>query len=321
MIVITGASGFIGSALVWKLNESGTDDLVLSGRLGDGRKWENLRGKSFRDWIDKDQLYEWLGENGDTVETIVHLGACTDTTEEDADYVMETNYEYSKRLWEISCEYDIEFVYASSGATYGTGSHGFSDDVSETTDLKPLNPYGWSKHRFDRWALQRDETPPQWAGLKFFNVYGPNEYHKGEMSSVIYKAFNQATDRGTIELFKSHRDDYEHGQQKRDFIYVKDITRVLAFFVDSDVTGIYNVGTGTARSFDALAEAVIESVPENASVEYIDMPAYLRDQYQYFTEANIDKLRSAGYSNEFYTLEEGITDYVENHLLTDAPHL
>lgn len=322
MILITGAAGFIGSVMVWKLNTRGIDSIVGVDRFHSGEKWKNLRKLRFHDWIDRGDLFEWLPENAATIDAVIHLGACTDTTERDVDYFAQTNFEYSKRLWRFCAEYQKPYLYASSAATYGAGERGYRDDESIVPDLKPLNPYGWSKQIFDRWALNQERRPPVWYGFKFFNVYGPNEYHKGRMMSVVYQAFCQAKQTGTIRLFKSHKDGFKDGEQKRDFVYVKDVVDVLYFFLRNEpVSGIYNVGAGSARSFNDLADSVFSALDMKPSIEYFDMPENLRKQYQYFTESPVEKLKKAGYMGKINDLKSGVMDYVKNHLDTDDPYL
>ena len=322
MILLTGGAGFIGSVMIWKLNNSGNDDVVVADKLHAGSKWKNLRKLLFSDMIDRDDLFDWLKINDKHIDAVIHLGACTDTTEHNVDYFLQINFEYSKQLWQLCTERRIPYLYASSAATYGAGELGYSDDESVVSALKPLNPYGWSKHIFDRWALKQRQSPPAWYGFKFFNVYGPNEYHKGHMASIIYHAFQQIRNQGTVRLFKSHRDDYKHGEQKRDFIYVKDVVEVLHYFLHSDAaSGLYNVGTGTARSYNDLAAAIFAALNRETSIEYIDMPENLRKQYQYFTEAKVEKLKRAGYQASMNGLEAGIADYVANYLNNDDPYL
>jgi ADP-L-glycero-D-manno-heptose 6-epimerase len=322
MILLTGAAGFIGSAMLWKLNNSGIDDVILVDKLHESDKWRNLRKLLFADLIDRNDLFDWLDRYGDTVKAVIHLGACTDTTEQNVDYFMQINFTYSKSLWRFCSERSIPYLYASSAATYGAGESGYSDDESQITSLKPLNPYGWSKQIFDRWVLKQKQSPPLWYGFKFFNVYGPNEYHKGPMASIMYHAYRQATEQGVIRLFKSHRKDCEHGEQKRDFIYVKDVVDVLHFFLQSGAeSGIYNVGTGTARSYNDLAAAIFSTLNRETSIEYIDMPENLRNQYQYFTEARVEKLKNAGFQGSLHSLESGIEDYVSRYLHAKDPYL
>jgi len=322
MILLTGAAGFIGSAMLWKLNSRGIDDVIVVDKLHAGDKWQNLRKLLFSDIVDRDELFDWLGDHGRAVDAVIHLGACTDTTERNVDYFIQINFQYSKRLWQFCSERKIPYLYASSAATYGAGEHGYTDHDSLIPELKPLNPYGWSKQIFDRWVLKQHQSPPAWYGFKFFNVYGPNEYHKGHMASIMYHAFHQIKQQGTVRLFKSHRVDCKHGEQKRDFIYVKDVVEVLNYFLEADAaSGIYNVGTGTARSYNDLAAAVFSALNREVSIEYIDMPENLRKQYQYLTEASVEKLKQAGYQDTTHTLEAGIEDYVAHYLNTDDPYL
>jgi len=322
MILITGAAGFIGSAMIWKLNNRGVDSIIGADRFHDGEKWNNLRKCLFYDWVDRDRLFDWLQDHGKLIKTVIHLGACTDTTERDVDYFMQTNFEYSKKLWAFCVARQIPFLYASSAATYGAGEYGYIDDEKLIAKLRPLNPYGWSKQIFDRWVTQQTKKPPSWFGFKFFNVYGPNEFHKGHMASIIFHAFGQALNLSTIRLFKSHREDFEHGEQKRDFVYVKDVVDIMDFFLQNDIrSGIYNIGTGKARSFNDIAAATFDALEKKTDITYFDMPENLKKQYQYFTEASIDKLKAAGYRGTIHELEEGITDYVKNHLSTEDPYL
>lgn len=322
MTLLTGAAGFIGSAMLWKLNSRGIDDVIVVDKLYAGNKWQNLRKLLFSDIVDRDDLFDWLSVHGKAVDAVIHLGACTDTTEKNVDYFIQINFEYSKSLWQFCSDMKIPYLYASSAATYGAGEHGYTDDESHILELKPLNPYGWSKQIFDRWVLKQHQSPPAWYGFKFFNVYGPNEYHKGHMASIMYHAFHQITEEGTVRLFKSHRTDCEHGEQKRDFIYVKDVVKVLNYFLEADAApGIYNVGTGIARSYNDLAATVFSALNREVSIEYIDMPENLRKQYQYHTEASVEKLKHAGYQDTIHTLEAGIEDYVAQYLNTDDPYL
>jgi len=322
MILVTGAAGFIGSVMIWQLNNRGIDSIVGVDRFHAGDKWKNLRKRRFFDWVDREMLFDWLRVHGSAIDAVVHLGACTDTTERDVDYVIQTNYEYSKELWRFCVERQLPLLYASSAATYGAGELGYGDDESLIHELKSLNPYGWSKQIFDRWVLWQAQRPPTWYGFKFFNVYGPNEYHKDHMASIIYHTYHQAKQKGTIRLFKSHRKDYRHGEQKRDFVYVKDVVDIMDFFLKNDApSGIYNIGTGAARSFNDIAGAVFTALDRPVNLEYFNMPDNLRKQYQYFTEARIEKLRNAGFAGSIYDIETGVGDYVKNHLGTDDPHL
>lgn len=314
MIVLTGAAGFIGSVLLGYFNNQGITDILCVDRLGTKTKWKNLLGKKFIDFVDRDVFLENLNTYKN-IDYIIHIGACTDTTEFDLNYLLKTNYEYSKILFKFATEKQIPFIYASSAATYGAGENGYKDDENLIEYLRPLNPYGFSKQLFDLWVLKQNEKPPFWAGFKFFNVYGPNEYHKGRMASVIFHAFNQLKETGIIKLFKSHKEGYAHGEQKRDFIYVFDVAKVIFFFYKNNPkSGIYNLGTGQARTFNDLANNVIQNYGKG-KIHYIDMPEDIRDKYQYFTEANMDKLKNAGYKDSFYTLEEGVSDYTTNFLM------
>lgn len=322
MILVTGGAGFIGSAVVWQLNNSGIEDIIVSDKLHSENKWQNLVKSSYYDWVDRDHLFEWLNENGDQIDTIVHMGACSATTEKDVDFLMRNNYDYTKKLWKFAADNNKRFIYASSAATYGLGEFGYGDSHGGINKLKPLNPYGYSKQIFDLWALKQKKTPQQWVGLKFFNVYGPNEYHKKRMASVIFHAFHQVKENGKIKLFKSHKEGYKDGMQLRDFVYVKDVVKVIEFFIKNpDKSGIYNLGTGEARAFKDLAENTMTSAGHQPNIEYIDMPVDIRDKYQYFTEAEMKKLQDAGYGETFYSLEEGVKDYVSQYLMKEDPFL
>lgn len=317
MIIITGAAGFIGSCLLKKLNDERFFDLVLVDDFSDEKKNKNLEGKTFSKKVDREEFIPWLKQNHKLVQFIFHIGARTDTTEFNKEIFNHLNLNYSKEVWKVCVEFGLPFVYASSAATYGAGENGYDDDHSLLDKLKPLNPYGESKNEFDKWALQQDKKPYFWVGLKFFNVYGPNEYHKARMASVIFHAYNQIKNTGKVKLFRSHRADYKDGEQIRDFIYVKDVTDVCYFFLHHRKdSGIYNLGTGKARTFYDLAAAVFNAMDKKTNIEFIDIPEDIRDKYQYFTEAKMDKLKAIGYSQEFYSLEDGINDYVKNYLLT-----
>ena len=314
MIVVTGAAGFIGSNLAATLIERGYTDLVLSDDFSREEKKGNFDNKKVK-FVNRDDFADWLDANHKQVETIFHLGARTDTTEFDLSLLLKMNTEYTKMLWEKCCKYGIPFLYASSAATYGMGENGFSD-TTDPNILKPLNPYGISKNEFDKWMLAQERKPFFWAGFKFFNVYGPNEYHKGRMASVIMHAFNQINATGMLKLFRSHRPDYADGQQSRDFVYVKDVVDVLIYFMETRKhSGIYNLGTGKARPFNDLGKATFAAMGLAPNITYIDTPADIRDKYQYFTEANITSLRKAGYTAEFHSLEDGVKDYVQNYLM------
>ncbi len=317
MIIVTGAAGFIGSCLVKRLNEEGFNTIIAVDKFDSPAKNLNLEDARIQERIDRDKFFPWLDKNYETVEFIFHIGARTDTTEFNKAIFDDLNVRYSREIWNRCVSYQIPLIYASSAATYGLGEHGYADldDGSFLEKLKPLNPYGWSKLEFDQWAAGQTEKPLYWAGLKFFNVYGPNEYHKGRMASVVWHAYQQIHKTGKVKLFRSHRDDVEDGKQMRDFIYVKDVIDVCLYLMEyRKKSGIYNLGTGKARTFLDLASAVFSSLGQSQNIEFIDTPADIRDKYQYFTEAEMQKLRSVGYSKEFTTLEAGITDYVNKHL-------
>lgn len=323
MIVVTGGAGFIGSAFVWKLNAEGIDDIVIVDRLGRSDKWKNLAKRRYADYIHKDEFLKMISADDVPFKTraLIHMGACTSTTERDADYLTENNYRYTCRLAEWALKNNIRFVYASSAATYGDGSLGFSDDDSLTRTLRPINMYGYSKQLFDLWVL-RHQADQRMAGLKFFNVFGPGEYHKGDMASVVYKAFHQIREKGKVRLFKSHRAPYGDGEQMRDFVYVKDCVEIIWWLLERrEVTGIFNLGTGHARTWNDLVKAVFSAMKIESQVEYIDMPPDIRDQYQYFTEAKMDKLRKAGCPVEFRSLEDAVYDYTVNYLRKTDPYL
>lgn len=317
MIVITGAAGFIGSCLVARFNAEGKTNLVLVDDFSKTEKEANLHGKKFALKIDRKQFPEWLNNHASEVESVLHIGARTDTTEFNVDIFNELNLNYTKSLWTICSKQQLPFVYASSAATYGLGEHGYSDNEQTIPLLKPLNPYGDSKNDFDKWAITQSKCPPQWQGLKFFNVYGPNEYHKARMASVIFHAFGQINKTGKVKLFRSHNPEYKDGGQLRDFVYVKDVVEVIWFLYSNKVkNGIYNLGSGKARPFNDLAKATFAAMQLPLNIEYIDTPADIRDKYQYFTEADMHKLIQAGYSKPFTGLEEGVHDYVTHYLAT-----
>ncbi|WP_367360926.1 ADP-glyceromanno-heptose 6-epimerase [Syntrophus buswellii] len=324
MYIVTGGAGFIGSAFVWKLNSEGINDILIVDNLGETEKWKNLVNRSYADYVHKEDFRHMLDEDilsADNIEAVVHLGACSSTTERDADYLMENNFHYTCDLAQWALSHDIRFVYASSAATYGNGSQGFDDDLDGIDRLRPINMYGYSKQLFDQWAIRRGLID-RMAGVKFFNVFGPNEYHKGDMTSVVFKSFRQIMDTGRVRLFKSHSPDYTDGGQKRDFVYVKDCVDVLwAFVRHPEINGIFNLGTGRARTWNDLVEAVFSAMNLPPQIDYIDMPESLRGQYQYFTEARMEKLQAAGLGADFHTLEEAVADYVKNHLQADNPYL
>ncbi|MBP7103055.1 MAG: ADP-glyceromanno-heptose 6-epimerase [Bacteroidales bacterium] len=315
-IVITGAAGFIGSCLIQKLHEQGYENIVAVDDFSKAEKMKNLENKPYIYKVKRTEFFFWLETNYQQVDFIIHIGARTDTTETNWEIFQELNVNYSRQIWENCVLYRLPLIYASSAATYGQGEQGYEDAHSLVEKLKPLNLYGISKNDFDKWVLKQEEEPPFWAGLKFFNVYGPNEYHKSRMASVIFHAFHQINETGSIKLFRSHNENYKDGEQLRDFIYVKDLIEVISFLINRrPKSGIYNVGTGIARSFNDLAMSVFAAMGKNPGIDYIDTPMDIRDKYQYFTEAVMDKLKDAGYEKTFSTLEEGITDYVQQFLL------
>ncbi len=337
MILLTGAAGFIGSYLLGYLNHLGYSNIIIADNFSEEDKWFNFDAKQFVAKVDRDELFDWLAKEQPAISFVFHLGARTNTTEFDYAIHERLNLEYSKKVWNYCAAKNIPLVYASSAATYGSGEFGYNDSHDIVDKLQPLNPYGISKNEFDKWAIKnsqesvvgsREPRPPFWVGLKFFNVYGPNEYHKGRMASVIFHSFNQIRTTGKVKLFRSHKSGFNDGQQLRDFIYVKDIAAVCYWLMETlphtqgdnppDKTfasGLYNLGTGKARTFEDLAKATFASMGKEPTIEYIDMPADIRDKYQYFTEATMNKLRSAGYTDNFYSLEEGVEDYVVNYLL------
>ncbi|RZK31778.1 MAG: ADP-glyceromanno-heptose 6-epimerase [Hymenobacter sp.] len=316
MIVVTGAAGFIASCLVSRLNAANFNDIVVVDNFAIEKKLPNIQGKKLREYVDREEFFPWLDAHHEQVEFVFHLGARTDTTEQDPAIFDLLNLNYSKQMWQACVRYQLPLVYASSGATYGDGRLGYSDqDDALPQQLRPLNPYGDSKNDFDKWALAQDEKPYFWAGLKFFNVYGPNEYHKGRMASVILHAFRQIRENGSMQLFRSHNPEYVDGGQMRDFIYVKDVVEVCYFFLNHRThSGLYNLGTGQARTFMDLALNTFSAMGLPANIQFRDTPEDIRDTYQYFTEADMRKLRSAGYELPFASLEEGIHDYVQQYL-------
>ena len=317
MIIVTGAAGFIGSALVGELLQQGWQDIVAVDDFSKLGKAPNLEGKKLTARVGRRDFFTWLDTNERLVQIIFHLGARTDTTEFNKAIFDELNVRFSQEVWERCVRFGIPLVYASSAATYGDGELGY-DDADDTlpSRLKPLNPYGESKNAFDQWALAQERKPYFWAGLKFFNVYGPNEYHKGRMASVVFHAFNQINATGGMKLFRSHRPDFKDGEQLRDFVYVKDLCNVCLFLMEHrKKSGLYNLGSGTARTFLALARATFAAMGKEENITFIDTPADIRDKYQYFTEARMEKLRAIGYEKPFSTLEEGVGDYVKNYLV------
>lgn len=325
MIVITGAAGFIASCLAAKFNEEGHRDLILVDDFTREDKRRNLEGKQYMELIHRREFIDWLRAHAADVDIVFHLGARTDTTEKDTRIFDELNLNYSKSVWDVCTRNAIPLIYASSAATYGLGEHGYADSHEVVDQLEPLNPYGESKNDFDRWALTQADAPPYWAGLKFFNVYGPNEYHKGRMASVIFHTVRQIKATGEMKLFRSHRPDIADGEQSRDFIYVKDVVNICYFFYqkaqqpaeNKNESGLYNVGTGQARTFLDLATNTFHAMDLESNISFIDTPEDIRDTYQYFTEATMLKLRKAGYDQEFHSLEAGIEDYVRHFLLDE----
>lgn len=320
MYIVTGGAGFIGSVLVKKLNERGINDIVIVDNVGTSQKWKNLLGKTYSDYIPKKNFLDHVHRgNFRQVEAVIHMGACSATTEEDFDYLYDNNHLYSVALAEWCLQEQIRFIYASSAATYGNGANGYVDN--EDIELQPLNRYGYSKYIFDLWVKKKGLSD-SCVGLKFFNVYGPNEYHKGSMSSLAYKAFHQIKQLGSLKLFKSHRSLYKDGEQLRDFVYIKDCVDVILWFLDHPQhNGIFNVGTGKARTWNDLAAAIFKAMNLDCKIEYVDMPVDLRSQYQYFTEASMEKLTTIGFDKGFTSLEQGICDYYENYLLQENPYL
>lgn len=329
-IIVTGAAGFIGSCMVQYLNERGYTNLILVDEFNRDDKVPNLDGKKFSKQVDRESLFTWLYNENPAIDFVIHLGARTDTTEFNYAIHQHLNVEYSEQVWNYCTLKNVPLIYASSAATYGDGALGYKDDHALCFDLKPLNPYGISKNEFDKWVLHQEDHPPFWAGLKFFNVYGPNEYHKGRMASVIFHSFNQIQQTGLVKLFRSHKEGFKDGEQLRDFVYVKDVVDVIGWMMEEDSrqslvvsreseasklsSAIYNLGTGKARSFHDLVAATFHALGLETKIEFIDMPEDIRDKYQYFTEADMTKLRQAGYAKAFSSLEDGVGDYVKNYL-------
>lgn len=318
MYIVTGGAGFIGSAFVKKLNDEGIDEILIVDDLKKSPKWLNLLGKRYTDYLHKDQLFSELesGRLRGSISAVIHMGACSSTTEEDADYLMKNNFHFSRDLAEYCLDHGVRFVYASSAAIYGDGEFGYDDNDTLTDEYRPLNRYGYSKQLFDQWVI-RNKATESVAGLRFFNVFGPNENHKGSMRSVVHKAFHQVQSDGEITLFRSYRDDYGDGEQKRDFVYVKDCVEILWWLTNHPRTGgIFNVGRGIAESWNSLARAVFAAVGAPEKIRYIDMPQELIEQYQYFTQAKLDKLQESGCPLPSTSLEDGIRDYIQNYLQT-----
>lgn len=316
MIVVTGAAGFIASYFVKKLNQEGYQDIVLVDDFSVNAKKRNWESLNYSQKVDRKLLFSWIEQNENQIQFIFHLGARTDTAEFDLGILNELNLNYSKQLWRLCVRYGLPFIYASSAATYGKGEHGYDDNHHVVNKLVPLNPYGVSKNDFDKWVIAEKKQPFYWAGLKFFNVYGPHESHKGRMASVVWHTFNQVTQTGMMKLFRSHNENYKDGEQLRDFIYVKDVADVLYFLMHHRKdSGLYNLGTGQARTFVDLATAAFVAMGKEPTISFIDIPKDIREKYQYFTEANMNKLRSIGYKTEFTSLEEGVKEYVQKYLM------
>jgi ADP-L-glycero-D-manno-heptose 6-epimerase len=323
MIIVTGGAGFIGSAFVWKLNREGIEDIIIVDRLGSTDKWKNLVNLRYADYLHRDDFLKMAAEDSVPfkVDALIHMGACSSTTERDADFLWTNNFSYTRTMSAWALKSSIRFIYASSAATYGNGSQGFSDDHAKIPGLKPINMYGYSKQVFDGWALKQ-KLESKMAGIKFFNVFGPNEYHKGDMTSVIFKAFHQIRQTGKVRLFKSYLPEYTDGGQMRDFVYVKDCVDAIWWLLQNpSVNGIFNLGTGKARTWNDLIHAVFAAMNIKPDIEYIEMPEGLRNQYQYFTQAEMGKLKTAGCPVNFSPLEDSVRDYVVNYLQQADPHL
>jgi len=316
MIVVTGAAGFIGSAMLGHLQALGYGDLVAVDDFSNPEKSYNLEGKKLSHFVHRDDFFAWFEHHAERIQFVHHIGARTDTAEFGEDVLNCLNLEYSKRVWELCVKHSVPLNYASSAATYGAGEHGFSDSPELLQKLQPLNPYGLSKHNFDLWVMQQERTPPFWAGFKFFNVFGPNEYHKKRMASVVYHAYKQIRETGSVQLFRSYKSDYRDGKQLRDFIYVKDVLKVLTFFMENRKNSdLYNLGTGKARTFQDLVMPIFMALNEMPQIEFVDIPEDIREKYQYYTCANMERLIEAGYNQGFYELEDAIHDYLCNYLM------
>ncbi|MCL4511875.1 MAG: ADP-glyceromanno-heptose 6-epimerase [Bacteroidetes bacterium] len=324
MIIVTGGAGFIGSAIVWRLNQLGKDDILVVDNLSTDEKWKNLVPLKFHDYMEKDEfighatnqrLAAKLRSDREPIEAIIHMGACSATTERDATYLIQNNFEYTKQLALVAVNEGARFIYASSAATYGDGSKGFDDDEKSIDQLRPLNMYGYSKQLFDQWAL-RHGMLDRIVGLKYFNVFGPNEYHKAEMRSVVLKAFEQIKSSGKMQLFKSYKKEYKDGEQVRDFVYVKDAVEMTLFFLENrNAGGLFNIGSGAANTWNKLASGIFGVLGKPLSIDYVEMPETIREKYQYYTCADVSKIRQAGYSKEMTPLEVAVKDYVQNYLV------
>lgn len=321
MILVTGAAGFIGSVIVKHLNDSGIENLLLCDHFESGDKWKNLRDLKYTSIVQVEDLFNHdIWKKAGSLKAIYHMGACSDTTELNMDFLYKNNTEYTNRLLTLAAEKNIPIVYASSAATYGAGEQGYFDDHTGLPNLKPLNKYGYSKQLSDEWILKQKKKPKVWFGVKFFNVFGPHEYHKAKMSSVVYQSYNQIQDVGEVKLFKSHRPDYKDGEQLRDFVYVKDVVKAMVELIAAgekkpDLSGIYNLGTGEARSFHDLVKSTFKAMGKKPKITFIDMPGELRNQYQYYTQAEMGKLKRALPKFKFMKLEDAVTDYVTKHLM------
>ena len=323
MYIVTGGAGFIGSAFVHKLNENGIRDILIVDNLGKSEKWKNLPGLQYSDYIHKDDFLQMVMDDslGRGIKGLIHMGACSSTVESDMDYLLANNYRYSIALADYALRHKIRFIYASSAATYGSGAKGYCDSHETIQELRPLNRYGYSKQLFDLWALKNKHLD-RMAGIKFFNVYGPNEYHKNEMRSVVHKAFMQIRDSGKVRLFKSYLPEYADGEQQRDFLYVIDAVNLLWWFLQNpQINGIFNAGSGEARTWNSLVRAIFAALNQEVQIEYIEMADTLRRQYQYYTRADMKKLRDSGFDGSFHSLEDGVRDYVRSYLLSSSPHL
>lgn len=327
MILITGGAGFIGSAMVWELNQAGEDKILICDNWRSEDKWKNLQHLRFYDFVSPDNLFEFARERNVKFSHIIHLGACSNTTEKDMDFLYENNFRFSQEIWYLSIKNKANLIYASSAATYGDGAQGFDDDENKVESLRPLNKYGYSKQLFDKWVIKQKSnghsTPPFYAGLKFFNVFGPNEYHKGPMASVVYHAFKQIRTEGVVKLFKSHKKDCRDGDQLRDFVYIKDVTKTIKLFLEetSLPSGIYNLGSGHANTFKNLVKYAFEALDLETKIKYIDIPEAIRNKYQYYTCANMVKLAWVYKRASFYSLKDAVADYVQDYLTHEDPYL
>ncbi|MCI8654227.1 MAG: ADP-glyceromanno-heptose 6-epimerase [Angelakisella sp.] len=316
-IILTGGAGFIGSCLLRSLNDAGRQDIIVVDHIASTEKWRNLSNKHYEEYVSRDEFLARLPELSGKISAVIHMGACSSTTERDFDFLYKNNLEFSQALWKFCAAEQISFLYASSAATYGGGELGFDDEM-DIAELHPLNAYGYSKQLFDLWTQKQTEKPAQHCGFKFFNVYGPNEYFKGSMASVVFHSFHKIMETGEMGLFKSYREGYADGQQLRDFVYVKDICKVVLFMLDHpEISGLFNLGTGIARSFYDLCSSTFRAMGREARISFVDMPEILRQKYQYYTQAKMSKLKAVGYREPFYTLEAGVTDYVQNYLMKD----